>query len=92
MARDGPAVDASGRVTPGQAAAAAEVAFKERVGRLRNGNGVELRPAGAYEAVTRQMVEALTDELREIRLRLNNLVYMLAGAIVLDVVIRLAGI
>jgi hypothetical protein len=38
------------------------------------------------------MVEALTDELREIRLRLNNLVYMLAGAIVLDVVIRLSGV
>jgi hypothetical protein len=56
------------------------------------GGGLELGPASAYEAVTRQMVEALTDELREIRLRLNNLVYMLAGAIVLDVVIRLAGI
>ena len=65
------------------------------MGRLRQagqGDGVELRPAGAYEAVTRQMVEALTDELREIRLRLNNLVYRLAGAIVLDVVIRLSGV
>ena len=91
MARDGPAMDGSGRITPAQA----EAALKERVGRLRQagqGDGVELRPAGAYEAVTRQMVEALTDEWREIRLRLNNLVYMLAGAIVLDVVIRLSGV
>jgi len=84
-------MDGSGRITPAQT----EAALKERVGRLRQagqGDGVELRPAGAYEAVTRQMVEALTDELREIRLRLNNLVYMLAGAIVLDVVIRLSGV
>jgi hypothetical protein len=88
MARDGPAFDGSMRATSAQA----EAALRERVGRFRRGDGVELRPAGAYEAVTRQMVEALTDELREIRLRLNNLVYMLAGAIVLDVVIRLAGI
>ena len=88
MARDGPAFDGSLRLTPAQA----EAALRERVGRLRKGEGVELRPAGAYEAVTRQMVEALTDELREIKLRLNNLVYMLAGAIVLDIIIRLVGV
>ena len=57
----------------------------------REEGGVELRPASAYEAVTRQMVEALAEDLREIKGRLNGLLWMLSGAIVIDVVIRLAG-
>jgi BMFP domain-containing protein YqiC len=52
---------------------------------------VDLRPASAFEAVTRQMVESMADELREIRNRLNSLLFMMAGAIVLDVVSRLTG-
>ena len=71
---------------------AAEEEIRERVRRLRAGPAVELRPSSAYEAVTRQMVEALTDDLKEIRGRLNGLLWMVAGAILLDVVMRLAGI
>ena len=75
---------------PGDAAGAA---LREQIRRLKGreggDGGIDLRPASAYEAVTRQMVETLTDELREIKLRLNNLIFMLAGAIVLDVMIRL---
>lgn len=52
---------------------------------------VDLRPANAFEAVTRQMVESMADELREIRNRLNSLLFMMAGAIVLDVVSRVTG-
>ena len=52
---------------------------------------VDLSPASAYEAVTRQMVEALADDLREIKGRLNGLLWMVAGAIVIDIVIRLSG-
>ncbi|HYJ13758.1 MAG TPA: hypothetical protein VEW66_09205 [Thermomicrobiales bacterium] len=52
---------------------------------------VDLRPANAFEAVTRQMVESMADELHEIRNRLNSLLFMMAGAIVLDVVSRLTG-
>ncbi|MBA2278240.1 MAG: hypothetical protein H0W06_10810 [Chloroflexia bacterium] len=73
-------------------AARVEAALRDRVRRLRRADTVDLRPASAYEAVTRQMVETLTDELREIKLRLNNLVFMLAGAIVLDIVTRLVGV
>ena len=68
--------------------------LREQVARLRAGPGrsaVEMRPASAYEAVTRQMVEGLGEELREIKGRLNGLVFMVAGAIVVDVVIRVAG-
>lgn len=50
---------------------------------------IDLRPGNAYEAVTRQMVESLTDELREIRSRLNSLIFMMLGAIVLDIVSRI---
>jgi hypothetical protein len=49
---------------------------------------VDLRPASAYEAITRQMVESLTEELREIKSRLNSLIFMLIGAILLDVLSR----
>jgi len=52
---------------------------------------VDLSPASAYEAVTRQMVEALADDIREIKGRLNGLLWMVAGAIVIDIVIRLSG-
>ena len=52
---------------------------------------VDLSPASAYEAVTRQMVEALADDLREIKSRLNGLLWMVASAIVIDLVIRLSG-
>ena len=67
-------------------------ALREQVRRLRGRDGpVAMGPGSAYEAVTRQMVEGLGEELREIKGRLNGLVFMVAGAIVVDVVIRVAG-
>jgi hypothetical protein len=51
-----------------------------------------MRPGSAYEAVTRQMVEGLADDLKEIRGRLNGLLWMVAAAILLDVVMRVAGV
>ncbi len=53
---------------------------------------VELRPAGAYEAVTRQMVENLAADIREIKNRLNGLLFMVAGTVLLDVIVRVAGL
>jgi phage terminase large subunit-like protein len=46
---------------------------------------------GAFEAVTRQMVESLSDDLREIRSRVESLVWMIAGAILLDTALRVMG-
>jgi hypothetical protein len=51
---------------------------------------ISLEPASAYEAVTRQMVVGLDQELREIKSRLNGLLFMVAGSLLLDVVLRLA--
>ena len=66
--------------------------MREGPGRARARGSVDLGPASAYEAVTRQMVEGLAEDLKEIKGRLNGLLWMVAGAIVLDVVIRVAGV
>jgi hypothetical protein len=50
---------------------------------------VSLDPASAYEAITRQMVLNLAAELREIKTRLNGLLFMVAGSLLLDVALRL---
>lgn len=57
----------------------------------RKGNRVSLQPASAYEAITRQMVEALTEDLREIKSRLNNIFYIVMGGILVDMVTRWMG-
>lgn len=59
--------------------------------RERVGEGVAMNPASAYEAVTRQMVEALAADLAEIKGRLNGLLWMLAGTMALDVALRMTG-
>jgi hypothetical protein len=83
---------------PGQDArrqrAAAEVA--EGVRALRKAasadglpaEGIDVRPANAYEAVTRQMVETLQEDLREIKGRLNTLLFAIVGGMAVDVITR----
>ena len=53
------------------------------------GDVVDLRPHSAYEALTRQLVESLGADVREIKSRLNGLIFTTIGAILLDIVIRL---
>ena len=52
---------------------------------------LDLEPATAYEVVTRQMVEAMGADLREIKERLNGLLFLVAGAVVADLALRLAS-
>lgn len=54
-------------------------------------DSLDLRPATAFEAITRQMVESLTEDLREIKGRLNGLIFMMVGAILLDIVSRMVA-
>jgi hypothetical protein len=70
----------------------AEAEVRKSLRRLRAHPPVEMRPGSAYEAVTRQMVEGLADDLKEIRGRLNGLLWMVAAAILVDVVMRVAGV
>lgn len=52
---------------------------------------LDLSPVSAYEIVTRQMVEATQRDVTEIKARINNLMVMVAGALVVNIVLRLAG-
>ena len=50
--------------------------------------GIDTGPASTYEVVTRQMVDSLAEDLREIKSRLNALFYALLGGILLDLLGR----
>lgn len=63
----------------------------ELAGRREAGRAVEMGPGSAYEAVTRQMVEGLKEDLAEIKGRLDGLLFLVAGAIVVDLVLRVMG-
>ena len=52
---------------------------------------ITLGPSTTYEAVTRQMVSAIEDDLREIKMRLNGLLFLVAGAVLTDLALRLVG-
>lgn len=69
--------------------------MRANIRRLRGhakGAGIDMQPASAYEAVTRQMVDGITEELKEIRGRVNGLLWMVAAAIVLEMTLRIAGL
>ena len=51
---------------------------------------IDLDPTSVYELLTRQMVSDLAEELREIRLRVNGLIFVTVGAVLVEVVLRLA--
>jgi hypothetical protein len=53
---------------------------------------VQLEPASAFEAITRQMVDDLRGEILALRSRLDSLFSVVIGAIVLDLLLRLAGL
>ena len=53
---------------------------------------LEIGPVSAYEAVTRQMVAAVADDVKEIKERINGLLFLVAGAFVIDVALRVAGV
>ena len=45
----------------------------------------------AFEAVTRQMVDTVSEELRAIEHRLDNLLWMVVGAVLIDTGLRVMG-
>lgn len=53
---------------------------------------VDMQPSSTYEALTRQKVDALTEDVKEIKTRVNNIFYIVIGSILADMVARwLAG-
>lgn len=53
--------------------------------------GVNLEPSSAYEAVTRQMVEDLAREFRDLRHRIDAMLFVITSAILIDLAMRLMG-
>ena len=52
----------------------------------------EPAPRSTYEAVTRQMVRSLRDEVRDVKHRINQLITLVIAAILLEVLMRLIGV
>jgi hypothetical protein len=52
---------------------------------------VDERPRSVYEIVTRQMLEELRRDVAEVKGRVNALLWLVAGAVLLDWIMRLAG-
>ena len=50
-----------------------------------------MAPDQGRQREVEQAVLALEDDLREIKTRLNGLLFMVAGSVLLDVALRLAG-
>ena len=64
-----------------------------RRGRAREqAEPVDLTPKSAHEAITRQMVTDLAADVAEVKTRVNAVLWLLAGAVAVDVVMRLAGV
>jgi hypothetical protein len=51
----------------------------------------EPSPGSTYEAVTREMVHSLRGEVRDVKTRINQLLTLIIGAILLEVLMRLIG-
>lgn len=52
---------------------------------------VDLDPKSTYEVITREKVEHINDELKEIRYRVNGIFYMVIGSLTMDVLLRWLG-
>ena len=50
---------------------------------------VDDRPRSVYEIVTRRMLEELKEDVGEVKGRVNTLLWLVAGAVVLEMVVRL---
>ena len=53
---------------------------------------LDLAPKSAHEAITRQMVTDLIADVAEVKNRVNAVLWLVAGAVAVDVVMRLAGV
>ncbi len=49
---------------------------------------IDLAPKSAHEALTRQMVSDLAADLSEVKSRVNAMLWLVAGAVVVEVAMR----
>ena len=53
---------------------------------------IDLAPKSAHEALTRQMVTDLGGDLDEVKKRVDATLWLVAGAVVVEIVMRLVGV
>ena len=53
---------------------------------------LDLTPKSAHEALTRQMVTDLGGDLDEVKKRVDATLWLVAGAVVVEIVMRLVGV
>lgn len=63
--------------------------LKDAIGRLRkpSSHRVDLSPASTFDAVLEQRVSQLERHVDEVRTRVNGLVFLVTGAVVVQVVL-----
>ncbi len=66
--------------------------LRQIIGDRRDPKTVDGQPSSVYEAITRQMVIDLTGEIHSVRTRIDSLFSVVVGAILLDLLLRLAGL
>ncbi len=49
---------------------------------------VEIGPGTAYEMITRNMVNSLSDDVRDIRNRINGMFWLLTGTVAVELLMR----
>lgn len=59
-----------------------------RSGERAAGGMVDERPRSVYEVVTRQMLAELKEDVAEVKGRVNALLWLVAGAIVMELVTK----
>ena len=62
--------------------------LRKRAGE-RQGTPVEVAPASAFEAVVEQRLKELERQIEEVKGRVNGLIFLVVGTVLLEVVLRL---
>ncbi len=66
--------------------------LRQIIGDRRDSKSVDVQPTSVYEAITRQMVVDLAGDIHSVRTRIDSLFSVVVGAILLDLLLRLAGL
>lgn len=54
-------------------------------------HGINTEPSTVHELITRRMVEELTEEVREVRTRVNGLIFVVVGAVLVQILGKAGG-
>jgi hypothetical protein len=54
-----------------------------------NGEPVDDRPRSVYELMTRRMLDEMREDVNDIKGRVNALLWMVAGAVLLELIMRI---